>query len=147
MKSLFEEIIFDLSKNLDVEMHLDTIGNVTLLIEDKIELTIEYDDTFEKLIIFAPLNELAAGKFRENVLTFALKENNTFDFQFTLGYIESESLLAISYVEDINKLKKEELYKILNNFIASSIFLYDSINSGTIPLIDNEQINNPFNLR
>jgi hypothetical protein len=146
MKSLFEEIVLDISKTLDVEMHPDELGNVTLLVEDKIEVMLEYDDTSEKFIIFAPLNELAPGKFRENVLTFALKENNNFDFLPTIGYIESESLLAISYVKDINKLKKEDILDTLSSFISNSIFLYDTINRGNIPL-DIQEINKPFNLR
>ncbi|NGX56265.1 MAG: hypothetical protein K1060chlam5_00503 [Candidatus Anoxychlamydiales bacterium] len=147
MRSIFEEIILNLSKLLDIDMHVDELGNCTLLVDDKIEVTLEYDDTSEKLLIFTPLNEIPPGKFRENVLIFSLKENNDLNFLFTLGYIESENMLAMSYTQDIDKLNNEELMDILNNFNITATFLYDSISQGTIPMIDDTSTNKPFNLK
>lgn len=71
----FEIILKDLSQHLNINLRPDEHHSCLIVLEDKLKIQLELDPTETHLVLGCILGEVPSGKFREEVLFQALKEN------------------------------------------------------------------------
>ncbi len=89
----FELLIQELGQILGITLQAEQGFLCKVFIKEKIHLQIEYDEAAERIILACFISEVPPGKFREDVLTAALKIN----------YIDS-SLGSFSYADPTQTL-------------------------------------------
>lgn len=99
----FELLIQELGQILGITLQAEQGSLCKVFIKEKVHLQIEYDEAAERIILACFIVEIPPGKFREDVLTAALKAN----------YIDS-SLGSFSYADSIQTL-------ILQLYLPSSV--------------------------
>ncbi|MCI5052592.1 MAG: CesT family type III secretion system chaperone [Simkaniaceae bacterium] len=116
----FNELMFELGEELDLDIEPDPKGGVLLIIEERYNLQIEPDNyTDEYIVLGSRLLDLPPGKYRENVLKDCLKTNSQiFPRQGILGYLDSESQLCIHRFVPLLDLTPQKLADITLEFVA-----------------------------
>src|SRR3990167_7864279 len=71
-----DTLLKELSILLDLSLHTDARGVSAFSVNDRLKVQIELDPGGEKVLVVCSICEIHPGKFRENVLREALKENN-----------------------------------------------------------------------
>jgi hypothetical protein len=140
MLSLFEELIIDLGKELDIPLHSDDNNACVILIEETLSVQLELDDTQSKLLIASFLCEVSAGKYRENVLKCALKANDEKSEIGTFAYHEKSSQLTLFSYLQLEQISKDVLKEYLQHFIEKSMLWKDAIENGNLNLIEEPYI-------
>ncbi len=136
MINKFEELLKDLSIQLNTELHVDKHGACLINFDEKIKVQLELDKSSQNLIVFSPICQLPPGKFRENVFLDALKENNKFPYIATFSYFEKENSLAIFNFFHLNSLKSQMLASYLTIFVDLVKLYQDAILHGqTSPIL------------
>jgi len=126
----FQDLITDVSKDLGVPLKIDQNGCVCILFEDILKINIEPDREEKNLIIFTPICELPPGKYKENILLSALKDNNKFPYFGIFGYSTKSSLLTFHNRLPIEGMKSELLISYINTFVKISLALKTAIERG-----------------
>jgi hypothetical protein len=149
METRFEEIIHNLSKKTNVDLVLDENNAVSILIDERLLLQMEADLETSRLLIFSPIANIAAGKFRENVLINAMKENDKYDFDFTFAYMEQDNSLTLFKYLRFKNINPELLTDVLAAFIDTALIWKDAIDAGraTPQEIISSGKEKPFNMK
>ncbi|NGX44251.1 MAG: hypothetical protein KR126chlam5_00766 [Candidatus Anoxychlamydiales bacterium] len=118
MKSKFQELLFDLSEklDLDLDLHVDKNRACSILF-DNVVVQLELDESSDNLIVFSSIAEIPAGKYREKVLLNSLKANNEFPFIATLSYFEPDASLSMHNFLDFEHLNADILSSYLAIFV------------------------------
>lgn len=136
MVDKFEELLQALSVQLDAELHVDQKGACLIAFDENIKVHLELDKSLENLIIFCLVSAIPPGKFRENVLTDALKENNKFPYIAAFAYYEKENSLAMFNFFHFDSLKAEMLSSYLAAFVDLTALYQDALSRGqTSPIL------------
>lgn len=136
MVDKFAELLKELSVHLGTELHIDHNGSCLVVFDDKIKVQLELDKDLENLIVFSSLCTIPPGKFRENVLTDALKENDKFPFIATFSYLEKENSLAMFNFLYFAELHIESLISYLTTFVELATLYQDTLLHGqTSPIL------------
>lgn len=149
MQNAFEMMIEGLGKHLGIPMEAEPNQTCSLLIDEKITLLLEMDKNEENLRMVSFFCLLPPGKFREKVLTEALKANDLKEEKGSLGFCDSTNEIALY---DTVPLKDLDLVKLENQLAKwiERIFLWkEAIESGHTPFRQNQtlQAPKPFDLR
>ncbi len=130
MLDKFEELLKELSIQLGTELHIDKNGACLIFFEEKVKVQLELDKNLENLIVFCAICTISPGKFRENVLSNALKENNTFPYIATFAYFERESSLCMFNYLYFANLNAQMLSSYLLTFVDLASLYQDAISHG-----------------
>ena len=93
MKDKFALLLTDIGENLDLDLFVDQHQSCTILVDDRLEVQIELDDSENNLLILGYICKVPPGKFRENVLMQALKQNDKKDRLVDFAYSDTTNQL------------------------------------------------------
>lgn len=117
----FEELLKELSVELNVSLHPDRRGACKLRINETLHVQLECDAPQENLLIATFICEIPPGKFRENILKDALKSNNgPFPVNGTLSYSERNNQLALFSLLRLSSLTGKFLADFLTAFVEKA---------------------------
>jgi hypothetical protein len=126
----FEEILKELSIELTTPLHVDENNACLIVFDEKINVQLELDETLENLIIFSLIYSLPPGKYRENVLLEALKENDKFPYIAVFAYFEPENSLALFNILNLSNLNSKTLVSYLLAFRDLALIYQNSLIHG-----------------
>lgn len=136
MQDKFKDLIKDLADLLMQDLYVDKNGACVIVYDDVIKVQLELDKSSQNLIVFSSVSPLPPGKFRENVLLDALKENEKFPYIAIFSFFEPDSSLALHNFLDFANLKADVLASYLSTFVELCFLYRNAINSGqTSPVI------------
>lgn len=113
----FEEILRELGIEYGLPLHPDHRGACKLLINETMQLQIEYRQEHQALLALTFICEIPPGKFRENVLRTALKANHFSPTKSLLGYSDKNNQLALFQQIPLTLLTGKKLAELLTLFI------------------------------
>jgi hypothetical protein len=127
----FIDLMSALGELMDTELIPDLNQVVTIMINEKIMLNIELSVTGEKILLGSLVVELPPGRFREEVLKFALLANHASDTNLgTLAYISNHNSLVLLQEVYSQGLKATELYEKISFFVDRAQGWQNAINAG-----------------
>jgi len=132
MSDYFAELLAELGKILKLPLTVDKSNACSIAMEPLI-IQMELDATQENLFLFAKIIELPPGKFRENVLCEALKNNGLPDPRAgVFGYIAPTNHLALYQMYPISMLNGEVLSGLLGAFFDMGSSWHTAIQHGHV---------------
>lgn len=132
MINKFEEILKELSVQLQIELHIDHNGACLIDFDEKIKVQLELDQSEENLIVFCSIAPITPGKFKENVFIDALKENDKFPYIATFAYLEKENSLVMFEYLYFPDLKADILASYISTFSEIALLYHDALIHGQI---------------
>ncbi|GAB4186710.1 MAG: hypothetical protein Tsb0015_04760 [Simkaniaceae bacterium] len=119
----FDNLLFELGKILNVELHPDQNRSCLMVINDEYRVQLEMDGRDDSLLFGSLIHEIPPGRFRENVLKDALKYNNIPPPQRigTLGYIDKINVLSLFDFLEGHSLAPQKVADHLSRFIECLI--------------------------
>ncbi len=127
----FEELLAELGNALGVSLNADSNNSCTLLVDEKLKVQLEMQKEKDRLLMGARVGVVDPGRFRENVLIEALKENNLPYPQVGIfGYSPKNNQLALYDTLDLDDLTGEKLANYLSLFIGKSLEWKNALESG-----------------
>ena len=131
MTDPFEDLILQLGSLLKQTLHVDRHRACALRVENKFTVQIQLDKEQENLIIASCIKELPPGKYRENVLSEALKTNHLLlPYPGTFGYLALKSSLTLHRTTRFAPLTALALEGFLAEFIDTAKAWYTAISHG-----------------
>jgi len=130
MKNKFEDLLVDLSELLDTELLADSNNACSIIFDETLEVQLELDESEENLIVYSSICPVPPGKFRENVLLQALKENDKFPFIGILGYYEAETSLCLFNYLYFDDMTPDLLSSYLSLFVEYAFLYREAISKG-----------------
>jgi hypothetical protein len=131
MTDPFETLIHQLGISLNVPLHVDRHHSCTLQIHQKLHVQLQVDAAQEKLWIASFLCELLPGKFRENVLSEALKANSLPDPRTGIfGFLSMTNRLTLHQVYRFPSLDGEKLAMYVAGFIDYAELWREAVERG-----------------
>lgn len=91
----FETLLWDLGEITQLPLHQDKHRACTLLLEGKLKVQLQMEQSGKHLIACAFLGEIPPGRFREEVLKEALKVNHRFHPFGFFAFYEQKSQLVL----------------------------------------------------
>ena len=145
----FAQILYDLGQLIDEDLFPNEIGACRLNMNEKFSMQMQVDDSGKYLLIITAIAEISPGKYKENVLREALKENERmrgtmgdFGFSDKLGKLMHSTRLLLDEVTGSSLGDELEL---LVPYIES---WYDAIKNGQAgPNPEPSNGPSPFNMR
>lgn len=129
--SQFSRLLEEFSFVSGIPLHAETDDSCALRINNQFSIQLKTDPGQEKLLIACMICELPAGKFRENVLKEALKENALpAPNPGILAYVERTNHLSIYQYLFFQYLTGELLTEFLTALIEKIIAWKEAIESG-----------------
>lgn len=126
----FSEILSELGSILGISLVEDKYQACSILIPP-LTIQLQLDPTQEHLILFTKIIDLPPGKFRENVLTEALKMNGLPDPRVAIfSYIGKTNHLAIHQTYPLSFINGEKLSGIFGAFFELGESWHTSIQQG-----------------
>lgn len=117
MTSSFQELLEELGKVLRLSLHVDKHHACSIQFPP-MTVQLQPDLPQENLYLFSKIVELPPGKFRENVLSDALKANSLPDPRAGIfGYIAISNHLALYQIYPLTILNGERLANFLGGFL------------------------------
>ncbi len=127
---LFAQILFDLGKEVGIELYPDTNRLCQLNFNDEFHLQLQLEEAKEQLLIAAFLCDVPAGKYREKLFNAALIHNHDFPHFGTLAYSERNNQLTLFQYLPVQDLTGEKLFKFLSEFIEMGKSWRDAVENG-----------------
>ncbi len=147
----FELLIAELGKALHVTLHVDRNHACALQVHHQLTIQIQTDAAQEKLLIAAIICELPPGRFRENVLSEALKANFLPDPRTgILGYLSLNNRLTLHQRYPLTMLDGKKLENLVAGFIDYAELWREAIEKGQTspaPIHGSAMPTNPFGLQ
>ncbi len=150
MTDRFEELISELGKYLDLDLHTDHNHACRLRIRDRVDIQLQMDAAQENLLMVSFATEIPPGKFRENVLLEALKANGLPEpSHATLSYLSQNNHLVLHRIFPLNLLNAERLAGLFGEFLEQVESWKQAIESGqSAPVsVSRDLPSKPFGLR
>lgn len=142
----FSNLLQDLGKVFQLTLIPDKYNACSLEVPP-LTIQLELDEAQENLFIFTKIIELPPGKFRENVLSEALKSNGLRDPRPGIfGYIASTNHLTLHQSYPIKILNGENLAGLFGSFFELGQSWYESIHRGN-PSPGSSSTPPPFGMR
>jgi hypothetical protein len=130
MSDYFGDLLAELGKIIHLPLVPDKSNACSIAI-DPLIIQMELDKSQEHLFLFAKIIELPPGKFRENILCEALKNNGMGDPRAgVFGYIALTSHLALYQMYPITMLNGETLSGLLGAFFDMGSAWHSAISHG-----------------
>lgn len=150
MISQFEELLQELGRVFELELHIDRQHACSIQIRPHLVIQLQLDSSQESLWIFSKVAETPPGKFRENILKEALKSNGLPDPRPGIfGYVFALNHLALFQKYPLSILNGASLSGIIGAFLEMAESWEDAIRSGqSAPIEMHKEIPpNPFGLK
>ena len=151
MTDPFEELIRQLSDSLGLTLRVDKNHACSLKIHEDLSIQIQTDSAQEKILIASFVAELPPGRFRQNVLSEALKTNNLPDPRTAVfGYLTANNQLTMHQRYPLALLDGAKLAVLVANFIDYAQLWHNAIRQGQpgpAPIQPTARPSNPFGLR
>ena len=129
----FAVLIDDLGALIDVPLHLDHRRSCVLLINNQLQVHISEEEKRDSLLVATFVSEVPPGKFRENILKEALKENNLFPRLGTFSYSDRNNQLALVSYIPFAGLRGDNFADFLEKFLEKSFSWRTGIETGQLP--------------
>ncbi len=147
----FDQLLQDLAEKLDVDLNVDVNNSCMILVEDKLEVQLELDKMEENLLVLAFICKIPPGKFRENVLKEALKQNDKIDRLGDFAYSEmTNQLIHFKYLP-LEIYNTDKILDFLAQFLDLSLLYKNAVESGyALPnelITEGDGSKNPFGLK
>ena len=145
----FELLIQELGQILGISLQGEQGSICKLFIKDKIHLQIEYDEEAERIILACFVSEIPPGKFREDILSAALKANYIDPSLGSFAYSENTQILILQLYLP-SSIPPALLGTLLQQFTEKAITWKDAIEQGNVSrLVSNpgSSLPSPINLR
>jgi hypothetical protein len=127
----FIDLMSSLGELLDTELIPDLNQVVSIMIDEKLMVNIELSKNSEKILLGTFIVELPPGRFREDVLKFALLANHASDVNIgILSYVANHNCLALLQEIETHGIKVQTLYEELSSFVDRAEGWQNAINSG-----------------
>ncbi|MBI5346046.1 MAG: CesT family type III secretion system chaperone [Chlamydiae bacterium] len=148
MHSKFDEMLQKLSNSLNLPLYQNKKGSCAILVDKKLIIQLEPDESLERLLIGCFVTELLAGKFRENVLLEALKENDKFDKVAIFAFNEKNSSLSLYNYLSLENLSSQEPLNYFKEFMKTALAWKEAISLGkSSPNPSESLLEKPFGLK
>jgi len=132
MRDSLASLIYQLAKELDIDLQVDVKGGCSLLFQEKITLQMELSKDETELIILSFAATLPPGKFREKVLLEALKINNRYPRFAPLGFFDQTNTLTLYHKVSFDDLNGKKLASLLAEIIDLSLLWNKAIDSNLV---------------
>lgn len=129
----FAILLDDLGTLIDVPLHPDHHRACILLINNQLHVHITEEENKDRLMIAAFVSEVPPGKFRENILKEALKENNLFPRLGTFSYSDRNNQLALVSYIPLAGLRGDNFADFLEKFFEKSFSWKTGVETGQLP--------------
>lgn len=116
----FHELLQGLGQQLGVALHPDKRGACKLNIRNQFQIQIEYEPSYERILMASFICDIPPGKLRENILRDALKANYPFPQLGTLSYCERNNKLTLFLYLSLHGLNPDKLAVLLTHFIEKA---------------------------
>ncbi len=126
----FAQILYDLSKELDVDLYPDQNRICQLNYHDELHIQIQYDEPKEQVLLATFVCEVPPGKYREKLLRAGLINNREYPRPGTLSYSEKNNKLTLFEYVFAPNLTGEKLLKVLQAFIEKAKTWKDAVENG-----------------
>lgn len=126
----FAQILYDLGKEMDLDLYPDPNRICQLNFHDELHVQIHYDEPKEEIIIACFLCDIPPGKYREKLLRAALISNNEYPRVGTLSYSEKNNKLTLAERVFAPNLQSDKLYQTLQDFFDKAKTWKDAVESG-----------------
>ncbi len=123
----------ELSEHLDVTLIPDKHNACLLNFHDEIRVQVEPDPGGENLFLASEIGEIAAGKYRENVLALGLKYNGQPLRLGTFAFIQRRTLLVFFHTLDLQRVKAKELAELLPAFVHTALHWKGALGRSSLP--------------
>lgn len=150
MTDPFDLLIEQLGTSLKIHLHTDHNHVCSIKVHHRLTVQIQVDAAQENLLLASFICELLPGKFRENVLSEALKANNLPDPRTgILSFLPMKNQLTLHQYYPFASLDGEKLALYLAGFIDYANLWREAIERGEAspaPIHVHPQ-SNPFGLK
>lgn len=126
----FRQILYDLGKEIGIDLYPDSNGICQLNYKDKLHIQIHYEEGKERLMIATFVCECPPGKYREKLLKEALKSNGEYPRIGTLAYSERNNQLTLFEYLYAAGLRGETLFNTLKKFVEKTFLWKDAVETG-----------------
>lgn len=132
----YEGLLQELSKILNVPLHVDKNHSCKIKFKDGIVVQIELDKSRESLVIGTEIGEVPPGKYRENLFKEALRANGMPDPRNgTLAYSKQANKLVLFEIMPLKDLSGEKISTFLTPFMAKAKVWKEALSRGEVPII------------
>lgn len=133
----FEEILYDLGKEVGVDLYPDQNRICQINYQDTLHLQLQFDESRVRVLIATFICEVPPGKYREKLFKETLKSNGEYPRLGTFGYSEQNNMLTLFEYLPAAGLTGEKLFKTLEQFIEKSLLWQDAVVNGKpLPTIE-----------
>jgi len=130
----FSEILYDLGKEIGVDLYPDENRICQLNYDGKLHLQIQYDETKDLLLFASFLIEVPAGKYRETLFKEALKSNAQYPRIGTLAYSGRNNQLTLFAYYPRKEHSIIKVFEFLKQFIDKGVAWKEAVaQGGTLP--------------
>ena len=126
----FEEIVQELSVQLDLPIQIEEKERFQLFIERSIEVHIELSEDTLSIRTAASLAELPQDTFREKVMINALKQNNQGNKEAIFAFTNTKNYLILCNETSIQGLNGEKFADMLERFAKKALLWKGGIDMG-----------------
>jgi hypothetical protein len=131
MMSQFEELLQQLGKIFNLDLHIDHHHACSISIQDQLTVQLQPDIEQKNLVLFAKIAEVPPGKFRENAFKEALRENGLPDPRIgVFGYSAANNHLILYQKYPMDLLKGDQLAGMFGSFLELGTLWKKAIESG-----------------
>ena len=127
-------ILADLLKNFATDLNMDFIedpsGSYSYQINDSLIMQIEMAKNEHEIVIGSFFTTLPPGKFRENVLTYALKANYILEEPSFFAFSKDKDTLLLYQTVELATLNSQKLQERLILFSEKVLQWKEAIESG-----------------
>lgn len=134
MTDRFEELLHELGVVFQMPLHPDKMNACSISIPPHPIVMLQLDESQEFLFLFSKIVEIAPGKFRENVLSEALKANGLPDPRPGIfGFIRMTNTLTIHQRFPAALLNGERLAGMIGSLLETASSWKTAIEQGKTP--------------
>ena len=126
----FQQILYDLGKEIDVELYPDQNQICQINYHDQIHLQIIYEEAKERIMLATFICDVPPGKYREKLLKAALIQNGEYPRAGTFAYSERNNKLTLFTYTPAFELTGEKLHKKLDALIELASVWKDAVENG-----------------
>lgn len=136
----FQDFLNRLSPLIDVPLYVEKKRAVRIGINETLHVQLEDEEAKERILIACFVQEIPAGKYRENLLKEGLKANTSYPRIATFAYSERTNQLTLFDHLYYANLQIEKAADTLALFIEKALLWKQAIERGILPQISDAEI-------
>ncbi|MFI5333989.1 MAG: CesT family type III secretion system chaperone [Chlamydiales bacterium] len=136
----FQDFLNHLSPLIDLSLYAEKKRAVRIGVNEMLHVQLEDDEPKERILLATLIQEVPAGKYRENLFKECLKANLPYPRIGTFAYVERNNQLALFDYLYYAHLTPEKSADLLALFIEKALLWKQAIQKGVLPLISDSEI-------